>query len=102
MDKLIQRSFLNALGVTAYVAVIATIMQNGERIFGQVNQTLAPIAFLTLFVLSAAVTGSLVLGKPVLMYLDNQKSEAVKLFLYTLGWLALAVVILLTVSINFK
>ena len=100
MQKLIQRSFLNALGVTAYVAVIATIMQNGEKIFGNMNQTTGPIAFLTLFVLSAAVTGSLVLGKPVLMYLDNQKTDAIKLFLYTLGWLALAVVILLIVSIQ--
>ncbi len=102
MNKLVQRSLLNALGTIAYVSVVATIMQNGERIFGNINQTLAPIAFLTLFVLSAGVTGGLVLGKPVLMYLDNQKKEAIKLFLYTLGWLAAAVVILLIVSIQFK
>ncbi len=69
-------------------------MQNGERIFGQMNKTTGPIAFLTLFVLSAAVTGGLVLGKPLLMYVNNQKSEAIKLFIYTLCWLALAVVIL--------
>jgi branched-subunit amino acid permease len=102
MNKLVQRSFLNALGTIAYVAVVATIMQNGEKIFGNINQTLAPIAFLTMFVLSAAVTGSLVLGKPVLMYLDNQKSDAIKLFVYTVCWLALAVVILLVSSILFK
>ena len=101
MTKLIQRSLLNALGTIAYVSVVATVMQNGEKIFGQVNQSLAPIAFLTLFILSAAVTGGLVLGKPVLMYLDSQKSEAIKLFLYTLYWLALAVVILLTASVLF-
>ncbi len=99
MNKLVQRSFLNALGVTAYVSVIATIMQNGEKYFESVNESIAPIAFLTLFVLSAAVTGGLVLGKPVLMYLNNQKNEAIRLFIYTLGWLALAVVILLIVSI---
>jgi hypothetical protein len=102
MNKLIQRSFLNALGTVAYVSVVATIMQNGEKIFGNVNQSIAPIAFLTLFVLSAAITGGLVLGKPVLMYLDNQKTEAVKLFLYTLCWLAAAVIILLLVSIQYK
>lgn len=98
MNKQISRSFLNALGVIAYVSVVATIMQNGERIFGGINKTTGPIAFLSLFVLSAAITGSLVLGKPVLMFLDNQKKEAVKLFFYTLLWLALAVIILLAVS----
>ena len=102
MNKLIQRSLLNALGVTAYVGVVATIMQNGEKIFGNVNQSLAPIAILTLFVLSAAVTGGLVIGNPVLMYLNNQKSDAIKLFIYTLCWLALAVIILLIVSVLFK
>ena len=94
------RSFLNALGVTAYVAIIGTVMTNGERIFGEINKATGPIAFLMLFVLSAAVTGSLVLGKPILMYLNNQKSEAVKLFIYTLCWLALGVLILFIVSIK--
>ena len=102
MNKILQRSLLNALGTIAYVSVVAIIMQNGEKIFENINETIAPIAFLTLFVLSAAVTGGLVLGKPVLMYLDNQKKEAIKLFLYTLCWLALAIVILLLVSVQFK
>ena len=102
MNKLISRSLLNALGTIAYVSVIATIMQNGQKIFGDMNQTTGPIAFLTLFVLSASVTGGLVLGKPVLMYLNNEKSGAIKLFIYTLAWLAVAVIILLTVSILYK
>ncbi len=102
MKKLVQRSLINALGTIAYVSVVATIMQNGEKIFGNMNQTIGPIAFLTLFILSAAVSGGLVLGKPVLMYLNNEKSEAIKLFIYTLAWLALAVIILLIVSVRFK
>jgi len=102
MNKLIQRSLLNALGTIAYVTIVATIMQNGEKIFGNMDKTAAPIAFLTLFVLSASVTGGLVLGKPVLMYLNNQKSEAINLFIYTLCWLALAVIILLLISVQFK
>lgn len=74
-------------------------MLNGEKYFESVNESIASIAFLTLFVLSAAVTGGLVLGKPVLMYLDNQKSDAIKLFIYTLCWLALAVIVSLIASI---
>ncbi len=102
MKQLIQRSLLNALGTIAYVSVLVALAQNGEKIFGQVNQSLAPVAFLILFVLSAAVTGGLVLGKPVMLYLANQKSEAIRMFIYTLCWLALAVVILLIVSVLLK
>ncbi|HEX3100084.1 MAG TPA: hypothetical protein VHQ41_03915 [Patescibacteria group bacterium] len=102
MDKLKQRSLLNALGTAAYVAIIATLLQNGERIFGEPNSMVAPIAFLLLFVMSASITGGLVLGKPILMYMDGQKKEAVQMFLYTLGWLALVTVILFAAALGFR
>jgi preprotein translocase subunit SecF len=94
MNKLVQRSFLNALGTVVYVSAVAIIMQNGEKIFGGKSSIVGPISFLMLFVLSAAITSSLVLGKPLLMYLNDQKSEAVRLFIYTICWLVIAVVIL--------
>lgn len=94
MNKLISRSFLNALGTAVYIAVIATVLQNGDKLFRQMDNWSSPIAFLMLLVLSAAITASLVLGKPILMYMDGNKQEAVKMFLYTLGWLAVGVVIL--------
>ena len=50
------------------------------------------MAFLLLFVCSAAITGSLVLGKPVMLYLDNKKPEAIKFFLKTIGWLFLILI----------
>jgi len=102
MNKLIQRSLLNALGTLAYVSTLVTLVLNGEKMFGTVNPSIAPIMFLTVFVLSAAVTGGLVLGKPVMLFLNNQKNEAIRLFIYTLCWLALAVVILLIISVQFK
>ena len=102
MNKLIQRSLLNALGVSAYVAVIATIMRNAQKIFGNKPDTVfAPIFVLMLFVLSAAITGGLVLGKPLLMYLNNEKNEAIKLFGYTLSWLAFFTVIMLIANVLF-
>jgi hypothetical protein len=36
-----------------------------------------------LFVFSALVTGGLVLGRPLLLYIDGQKKEGVKLLLFT-------------------
>ena len=102
MNKLIKRSLFNALGTVIYVMLIATIIMNGERIFGHTQRFLAPVAFLLTFVVSAAITGSLVLGKPVLMYLDGEKSGAMKLFLYTLGWLIAMTIILLIVSVAIR
>lgn len=47
-----------------------------------------PAALLMLFVLLAAVTGALALGRPVWLYLENRKSDAVRFFISTIGWLA--------------
>lgn len=80
-------ALLNALGTGVYVAIIALIMQNGEKIFGKMQNIFGPVSFLLLFVLSATITSSLVLGRPILMYLENRKAEALKLFFYTIGWL---------------
>lgn len=87
------RGLLNAVGVFVYVTLIVLFMFNGENLFGNEKSFLIPIFMLTLFVLSAAITGSLVLGKPILMYFDGQKKEALKLFIITLGWLALFMLI---------
>jgi hypothetical protein len=102
MNNLATRSFLNALGTVAYITVVTQIIHHTEQFFSDVNQTLAPIAFLMLFVVSAAITGGLVLGKPALMYFNNQKMEAVKMFVYTIGWLALGVAIVLAASLIWK
>lgn len=90
-------AFLNALGVVAYTALVAWIMQSMGKIEGEPS-LLGPMAFLMLFVLSAAITGSLVLGRPVLLYLDGLKAEAVRLLLYTIGWLGAITIIALLVN----
>lgn len=88
-NKLASAGLISALGTAAYIVLVALVMQNAERIFGKMNNLLGPVAFLLLFVLSAAVTGALVLGRPVILYWENQKSAAVRLFFYTVGWLFL-------------
>lgn len=100
MNKLIKRSMINALGTAAYVATLVTLILNGEKMFGTIDNILGPIAFLLVFVISASITGGLVLGKPILMFLDGQKKEAVQLFMYTVGWLALIAIILLIIALS--
>jgi hypothetical protein len=82
-------SFGHAVLVLAYVSGVAALMFNGERLFGNGKNILIPIGMLLLFVFSATITGTLVLGRPILLYIDGAKSEAIKFFAYTLGWIFL-------------
>jgi len=95
------RALWSALGVTAYVSVIATIAINGERIFGPVQPgVFGPIVFLLLFVFSALVTGTLVLLPPVRLYFDGHKTEGIRLLLYTAGWLGVMTIVALIILVS--
>jgi hypothetical protein len=87
--KLLAHSLGHALLVVLYTSGIASILFNSKTLFKQQDTVFAPIAMLMLFVLSATIVGALVLGRPILLYLDGEKSEALKMFGYTLSWLAL-------------
>lgn len=94
------RGFLHALGVSAYVFFVALFMKYGERIFPDVdNDLLAPLVFILLFVFSALVTGSLVLAKPIMLYLDGKKKEGLKLFIFTGLNLLLCLLVFITLMI---
>lgn len=86
---------LNALGTALYVTLVVSFIFYIPQILGPVQepQILIPISMLLLFVFSAALTSFLVLGKPILWYLDGQKKEAISLFAYTLGMLFILMLI---------
>lgn len=99
MNKLIWRGLLNTIGTVLYVALVVTIIHNTERFSHSNNEILTGMTVLTTFILSAAITGGLVLGKPILLYLNGQKNEAVKLFTYTLGWLGVVLILLVLINL---
>jgi SNF family Na+-dependent transporter len=101
-NKLFVRSLLNSLGVFVYIVAIALFFSNANKLFGAEDNFLMPILMLLLLVLSATITGSLVLGKPIMLYLENQKEAAVKLLAYTIGWLAVFVVMAMIVLVLLK
>ena len=68
-------------------------MDNAENIFGQLPKILGTMSFLLLFVISAAVMGLLIFGRPILWYWDGKKQEAVALISYTIIVLALIAVV---------
>lgn len=88
-NDIARRAFVNAGTTAAYIAAVAWLMYNGEMLFGNKPSFAIPFMMLLLFVFSAAATGSLVLLKPILLYLDGQKENAVRLFLTTLAFLFL-------------
>jgi len=101
--NLLKRGLLNSLGVVAYIGLLVPIMSNGEKIFGaEDHRWLSPLVFLLLFIVSALVTSSLVLAKPLMLYLDGQKKEAVKLLFYTgaslFVWLIIFMIILILIK----
>jgi len=73
----------NAILALGYITVVSLVMSSMEG-RPEPRGLIGPIAFLSLFTLSAAVMGYLFLSEPLRMYFDGEKSGAVKLFLRTL------------------
>jgi heme O synthase-like polyprenyltransferase len=99
---LMKRAAASALGVYLYILLLVVVVFNSQKLFGPVEPGwLGPTLFLTLFVVSACVAGTMVLLKPVLLYADGNKKEALHLFGYTvvaLAVIALIVAILLVTT----
>ena len=93
-SKLIKSSLINSVIALLYISGVALLMTNAQNIFGKGDNVFTGIAVLMLFVISAAIMGFVILGRPILMYLDGLKKEAVKLFYLTIAWLILIAAII--------
>ncbi|MFA4817799.1 MAG: hypothetical protein WC608_03730 [Parcubacteria group bacterium] len=104
MDKkIIKHAFLLALGEGVYITLVALLMFGIQKLFGAKPDPviIAPIAFLLLFVISAAISGALILGRPVMLYLDGKKKDALQLFGFILMWLVLFLAIAFLIIIRY-
>lgn len=97
--KLIKDGLAFALAEVAYISLLASSVLFADQYFKPGPNILGIMAFLMLFVLSAAISGALILGKPILLYLENKKREAIELFGITLGWIFIFLIILLFILI---
>lgn len=78
---------INSLLTALYIGLISWFLFYVPSYFelnDKPDTVFAPIMMLMLFVFSAAITASLVLGRPILWYLDGKKKEAISLFIHTL------------------
>ncbi|MDO8510349.1 MAG: hypothetical protein Q7S15_01865 [bacterium] len=94
MNKaIIMRSLASALAVFAYVLLIVLFLSNAGDRFGESEELLIPVFMLLLFIISATITGLLVLAKPIHLYITGFKRDAFILLFGTLGWLMLLLIV---------
>lgn len=89
-NTIVKTALFNAIATALYIVLIASFLFYAPKLFGPAgpddNKTpLIPIVMLSLLVFSAALTGSLIFGRPILWYLDGKKAEALQLLFLTLG-----------------
>lgn len=77
---------INALSASAYIGLVVTLLNFVSQ--AQANKpdtAFAPVAFLSLFTLSAAVMAYLFFYQPLMLFIEGKKKESVRLFVRTLG-----------------
>ncbi len=86
---------MNALGALAYILFVVALLNMVSRAQGAKPDTaFAPIAFLSLLTLSAAVMAYLFFYQPVILFIEGKKKNAVNLFVKTVGIFAAFTVII--------
>lgn len=89
--------YVNAITAVLYI-VLVTLLINFFAKYAPVDKSfIAPIVFLCLFTLSAAVMGYLFVLQPVQLYLDGEKKAGVRLFVQTIGVFAVITILVIVV-----
>ena len=101
MENIVKRAFVNAIGTATYIILIVLFIFSLKIFASEKENIIIPIGMLLLFVCSVAITGFLVFGKPVMLYMDGKKKEAVSLLTYTIGILFLITIIIFIFLIGY-
>lgn len=97
--KIITQSLVFSALAVLYVTLVTRVMGYAGTIFGPDGKsTVGPIVFLLIVVVSAATMGLLVFGKPVMLYMDGKKREAVAMAVCTIGSLAAFATLLIIIT----
>ena len=100
MKNVVKYGLIDSIGTALYVIAVASFFYAGSQgLFGNAKSILIPITMLMLFVFSAAFTGTLVFGRPIIWFLEGKKKEAFSLVLYTLGIFLILTLISLSILI---
>jgi hypothetical protein len=98
------KPYINAGAAALYIITLVSLFHILSQTTQENSSLIAPVAFLSVFVLSAAFMGYAFVYQPLLLVLEGKKQEGVTLFLQTLGIFALftAVAVVAFVFLNKK
>jgi len=88
-SKILAYSFLCSTGVILYTMLVAYILLNIPKLLGNSPNIGGVAVFLLLFVVSALITGLLVLGGPLHLYFAKKLKQAVYFLAFNISWLIL-------------
>lgn len=94
--------FQNGILASLYIFLVVSVITFAGKFADKPDSFLAPVAFISIFTLSAAVMAYLFCFQPVQLYLDGKKKQAVELFTKTLavfGVITLLILIILFTGI---
>lgn len=94
---------VNGALTALYIGLVVTFMQNANRWFGvQDDPYLTGFMVLTLFVVSALITGSLMLWTPTKLLVDGKKREAGAMLAASGGTLVVLLLIVAVIAVTVK
>ncbi len=90
--------FLQASGLVTYILIVSVFLSNVDNIFHKnIGEYMAPILMLLLFIISAVISSSIVLGRAGILFWEKKYKEAFTLLAWTIGWGIFYFLLLLTI-----
>lgn len=93
---MIKTPFVNALGASAYIVLVVTVMTFvTQPLKNKPDTFFAPITVLFVLTLSVAVMAYLFFYQPILLFIVGKKKDAVRYFASTVGFFAVFTIVVL-------
>jgi len=75
--NVVKNALVNAGATVAYVVLIASFFTHAKDIFGETKEdtVIIPIIMLLLLVISVAIMGLTIFGRPIVWYLEGKKRK---------------------------
>ncbi|MSR70824.1 hypothetical protein EXS62_02180 [Candidatus Kaiserbacteria bacterium] len=94
--------FINALTGLCYIALLVSTVYYSSNFVKVEESIFFPIAFLSVFVFSAACMSYILLYEPLQLFLEGHKKESVDLFLKTLAVFAVSATTLVLLGLSLQ